>query len=238
MSEQAQPAVGADLPRAKEPFHFSSRLNLTVLTGRSARDLAELLEFLKVAPGSVIYHHTHRFLQQHQFLSPEPPNDFAFWVTNTLQEDVLGERLAAIDIIQYPTIRSLQEKLVQAIEKYLDTNPGLRTAPPGEEFNFMRSITFILPTPYTADTLASFADSLDKVSIHSLYFHMFEARLRLGRQTNDFSLWLDDSLGEKNLAKTIAALDPYTHTLEGLRKTIIRLAQKRLKEIEYAHAPT
>jgi hypothetical protein len=31
---------------------------------------------------------------QHQKLSPEPPNDFAHWVTTALQEDELGERLA------------------------------------------------------------------------------------------------------------------------------------------------
>ena len=38
---------------------------------------------------------------QHQYLSPEPPNDFAYWVSNVLQEDRLGEQLAAIDLIQF-----------------------------------------------------------------------------------------------------------------------------------------
>lgn len=227
-----------DLPKAKEPFIFNSRLNLTTLTGRSARDLAELLENLKVVPSSVIYNHTHRFLQQHTFLSPEPPNDFAFWITNTLQEDILGEKLAAIDIIRYPTLRSLQEKLVETLDEYLDEHPdNLRTAPPGEEFYFMSSITFILPTPYRAENLAEFVLALNKVSVHSLYFHMFESRLRIGKPSNDFSLWLDEALGEKELAAAISALDPYTHTLEGLRQTVIRLIQRRLRSTEYANAP-
>lgn len=227
--------IDVELPRAKEPFNFTSRLNLTVLTGRQARDLAELLENIKIAPGSVIYHHTHRFIQQHQTLSPEPPNDFAFWVTNVLQENILGERLAAIDVIQFPTIRSLQRKLITTIEDYLNHNPDLRAAPPGEEFNFMRSITFVLPTPYCARNLAEFADALSKISVHSMYFHIFESRLRLGKVSNDFSLWLESSLGEDKLARKIATMDPYTSTLEGLRQNILRMIKKRIEELRHAY---
>src|SRR6185369_4041255 len=80
---------------AGTPFRFWTRLTLTTITGRRARDLAELAEHLRTVPGSVVFNHTHHFLVQHQSLSPEPPNDFAFWVTNVLQEDQLGERLAA-----------------------------------------------------------------------------------------------------------------------------------------------
>jgi hypothetical protein len=217
-----------ELPKAKERFCFVNRLNLTVLTGRHARDLAELLENIKTVPGSVIYHHTHRFIQQHQLLYPSAPNDFAFWVTNILQENILGEQLAAIDVVQFSTIRALQDKIVATIESYLDKNPAIRTAPAGEEFNFMRSITFLLPTDYSANDLQEFYNVLEKISVDSLYFHMFEARLRLGKIANDFSLWLESSLNEKQLANAIAALDPYTHTLEGLRRAVRRLVYKRL----------
>src|SRR5262249_61438996 len=87
-----------DVPSAMAatPFRFWTRLTLTRLTGRRAADLAELTEHLRTVPASVIFHHTHHFLVHHQHLSPEPPNDLAFWVTNVLQEDPLGERLAAI----------------------------------------------------------------------------------------------------------------------------------------------
>jgi hypothetical protein len=229
-------AAVMNLPKAKEAFLFTSRLNLTVLTGKQARDLPEFLENLKSASGAIIYHHTHHFIQQHQFLSPEPPNDFAYWVTNVLQEDILGEKLAALNVIQYPTITSLKEKIVATIENYLNEHPDFRAAPPGEEFNFMRSITFFIPTPYKANDLQEFLDSIQKISVHSLYFHMFEARLRLGRESNDFSSWLENSLGEHRLAQTIANLDPYTHTLEGLRRTLSRIISKRLEELRHAHA--
>ena len=215
--------------RPPKPFHFESSLDLTLLTNRRARDLAELLEHLRVVPGSVIYFHTHRFLAQHQYLSPEPPNDFAYWVTNVLQEDRLGEQLAAIDIIQFRTIRALRERIIAVIEAYLNERRQLRVAPEGEEFHFRESVSFVVPTTHVARTLSEFADCLEQVGFGSLSFHFFSARLRLERGEDDFSEWCR-SLGEHELAKAIARLDPYTYTLDGLRKEVVRLVRRRLKE--------
>src|SRR3989338_662497 len=93
--------------RAEKPFVFFTRLSLTFLTGRRARNLRELLEGVIAAPESVIYHHTHRFLWQHQPLVRKPPNDFAYWATHRLQDEVLGEKLAAIDTVRFNSINAL-----------------------------------------------------------------------------------------------------------------------------------
>jgi len=61
------------------------------------------------------------------------------------------------------------------------------------------------------------------VSLDSIYFHMFEARLRLERPSNDFSNWIAISLGEEELAVNVARIDPYTHTGEGIRATILKI---------------
>ncbi|HVO26343.1 MAG TPA: DUF5752 family protein [Candidatus Margulisiibacteriota bacterium] len=213
-----------------QPFHFMSGLDLTLLTNRRACDLAELLEHLRVVPGSVIYYHTHHFLVQHQYLSPEPPNDFAYWVTNVLQEDRLGEQLAAIDLIQFRTIRALREHLIAVIETYLDERRQLRVAPDGEEFHFRESVSFIVPTNHVARDLTEFADCVERIGFGSLSFHFFSARLRLERGEDDFSEWCR-SLGEHALAKAIARLDPYTYTMDGLRKEVVRLVRRRLREM-------
>ncbi|MEE9590909.1 MAG: DUF5752 family protein, partial [Thermodesulfobacteriota bacterium] len=65
------------LKRASQPFRFCTRLNLVELTGKRAGNTAELLKRIEEVEDAVIYHHTHRFLQQYLYLSPEPPNDFA-----------------------------------------------------------------------------------------------------------------------------------------------------------------
>lgn len=213
---------------ARDPFRFYTRLTLTRLTGRRASDLAEMLEHLRKAPGSVIFHHTHHFLVQHQHLSPEPPNDFAFWVTNVLQEDRLGERLAAIDTVQFPSLRELRERTIAVIEDYLATRGELRTAPPGEEFHFMDAVSFTLPTHHQARTLAEFAAGLREAGYATIAYHLFEARLRVGADDNDFSRWLEQELDERELAAAIRRLDPYTHTMEGLRQRLLGLIAPRL----------
>ncbi|MFA5094139.1 MAG: DUF5752 family protein [Candidatus Omnitrophota bacterium] len=216
--------------KAKEPFVFYTRMHLTELTGLRASTLSQLLQLVKEVNGSCIYHHTHRFLQQHQHLSPEPPNDFAYWVTEVLGEDELGEKLASIDVIQFNTIRSLREKIAEAIESYLAENPmaKVRFSKENEEFHFMKSISFVMPTKYVAHDLNDFVEILGKITIDSIYYHIFESRLRLEKNANDFSNWFLTSLGDDRLAAEISKLDPYTFTLEGLRNRVIRIVKIRI----------
>ncbi len=205
-----------------KPFRFYTRLNLVELLGRQAKNVSELLEGLRQVPGSSIYYHTHRFLQQHHYLSPEPPNDFAFWTTNALSLDSLGERLASVDTVKFRSIRGLKEKFLEILESYTrEQNFRPTDCQEGEEFHFMACRTFILPTPYEARNVKEFCDILQKVSINSIYFHIFEARMRLERGENDFSFWLE-GIGQKKLAEDISRLDPYTMTMEGLRKKLIQ----------------
>jgi len=215
---------------AKTPFRFSTRLHLSELTGLKAANIMELLDHIKTVSGSCIYHHTHRFLQQHQYLSPEPPNDFAYWVDNMLGESVLGENLASIDVISYPNIRSLRDKIVSVIEEYISFNPEvkLKFAAKADEFHFIKSVSFVVCTPYEANNLWDFIEILEKITINSIYYHVFESRLRLEKETSDFSNWIENSIADKELADKISKIDPYTYTLEDLRRIIIEIIKKRI----------
>lgn len=224
----------ANLNRANKPFRFYTRLHLQEITGLKAATLKEMLDILKKVPGAVIYHHTHHFLQQHQYLSPEPPNDFAYWVGNILGERQLAEELASIDTLRFNTVRLLREKIISTIKAHLKKYKRSRSALAGQEFYFIKSISFILPLPYQVWTLKEFVKILENISIHSLYFHIFEARLRLGKEKNDFSNWIETNLADKKLAQDIARLDPYTHTMEGLRQSLAGLIQKRINKIKDA----
>ena len=221
----------AELARAREPSRFYTRLHLTELTGLRAAGLVQLVRLLKSVPGGSIYYHTHRFLQQHQYLSPEPPNDFAYWVREILGEEELGERLASIDIIQYSTIRSLREKIIATIEEYLDEHPEAKMRFPreGGELHFKKSVSFILPTEHVSYDLREFVDILKRITIDSIYFHIFEAKLRLEKGTNDFSNWIENSIGDKTLALSIARLDPYVYTMEDLRRTITAMIEREIR---------
>ncbi|MFH0913704.1 MAG: DUF5752 family protein [Chloroflexota bacterium] len=221
---------GRPLRKAKSPFRFSSRTQLTELTGLKARNLEELVNVLKKVPDAVIYYHTHHFLEEHHYLTPEPSNDFALWVSDALGDEVLGERLASVDTFGFPALGALRDRVVAIIEEHQATaKHDHREAMPGREFHFLKSVSAVFPTPYLAHDLRELVEALRQVSLGSLYFHIFESRLRLGRGMNDFSIWLKDSLEEAELADEIGRLDPYTYTLGGLRSALIPLIEKRIK---------
>ena len=92
-----------------------------------------------------------------------------------------------------------------------------------------------MPSGIVAQDIHDFFAKLPRVSNASLYFHFFEARLRLEKQTNDFSEWLG-YCGATELAKAIDKLNPYLMTMEELREEIIRLGN--LEEVEYGRYTT
>ena len=207
------------------PFYFTTKHDQTLLLGRRARNASELAEGISDVPAMSVYYHTHRYLEQHHYLSPEPPNDFAYWVTNVLNDDLLGEQLSSIDVIQCQTIEEIRERLLTVLDHYLSGAKHLVDSVQGEEFHFMSCRTFTLPTPFSASSLAEFCEMLGKVSVSSLYYHMFDARLRPELGRNDFTIWFRDN-GYAELAEAVQNLDPYTFTLEGLRNAIIKLVRK------------
>lgn len=218
--------------KARNHFQFKTKLELRELTGLKAGSIKDLLEMIRHVPDSVIYYHTHRFLQQHQFLNPSPPNDFSYWVSEMMGLDFLGEELASINTHELNSLEEIREKFIVILENFLARKLRQRIAVAGEEFHFIKSISFVFSTSWVADDLVSFKECLEQVSIDSFYFHLFEAKLRLKLGGNDFSNWLRENLSEDCLAEKIARLDPYSFTMEALRRKIIRLVSDRIRENE------
>jgi hypothetical protein len=206
-------------------FHFMTQYSLVELLGLKATNPSQLLAGIRSVPVSSIYYHTHRFLQLHNYLSPEPPNDFAFWLKDILHLEELGEAFLSIDTISFNNLEDLRSKFVEILGDYFLTDGNIVDCPKGYEFYFMGCQTFVLPTPYIANNIKEFSEILSKISVNSLYFHIFEARMRLGIPENDFSVWLR-GVGQDDLAKEISKLDPYNITLENLRKKIMNMVTK------------
>jgi hypothetical protein len=206
-----------------EPFVFQTENRLVTLTGRKARNLNELLDHIIRVPGSSIFYHTHHQYLSHHFEKPVFHNDFAAWSSTALLEERLSEKLVAIDLLAFGSIRQLREAIIEIIEKYITEIGGrVRDCLPGYEFHFCESKSFIMPSGVVAEDIPDFFAKLPKVTNASLYFHFFEARLRLEKPTNDFSTWLSYR-GAPRLAEAIDGLNPYRMTLEELREAIILL---------------
>lgn len=136
------------------PFRFYTSLPLIELTGKSAKNLIELLEIIKTIDGSSIFYHTHHYVRRHLFLSNEYPSDFAYWTAELLQEKELGEKLALLDIREFGSIHALREELIRIITEYLTQDRPLKVVSPGLEFHFSRTMSLVMPLECHAGTLA------------------------------------------------------------------------------------
>ncbi len=208
-----------------EPFAFQTERHLVVLTGRKAKTLAELLDHLHKVSGSSIFYHTHYLFLTHNFGKPRFHNEFANWASQALQEEGLAERLTAIDLLAMTSIHDLRTAIITAVEKYQDSGRRLRECPPGNEFHFCEAKSFVSHTGLVARDARELFEMVGHATDASLYFHFFQARLRLERPTNDFSAWLQNH-GEPRLAQSIDRLNPYDVTLAELREQIVRIGRR------------
>ena len=140
----------------------------------------------------------------------------------------MAERLAAIDIREFTSISSLRERIVHLLETYLQKNPRAATRTAMEPFYIMASDLVVVPTPYVARNLEEFANGLRKVTIHAIYYHFIDARLRLKLNTNDFSAWLEQEMEMGQAADKLNRIDIYTSTLEGVRRSILKVIEAEM----------
>ena len=210
---------------ARAPFYFNSAAHLTRIGREKAMNLRELLEGIRSCPDSSIFQHTFQTLREHHFIREGFSNDFAHWAFASCNEVGLAERLSAIDIREFTSVEALRDRLIEIIDKYLQQNPRAGDRAGFEPFYFCASELVVIPTPYVARNLAEFTDALQQVSLHAIYYHFIDARLRLKLNNNDFSLWLENELDLGALADRINRIDIYTQTLQDVRRAILRIVE-------------
>lgn len=223
------PQLPTTRPRwARSPFYFNSASHLLRIGREKATTLQELLEAIRTCPESSIFQHTFQTLAEHHFIREGFSNDFSQWAFASCNEVGLAERLAALDVREFTSIAALRERLIHIIDTYLQKNLRAATRVAMEPFYLMASDLVVVPTPYVARNLEEFADGLRKVSIHSIYYHFIDARLRLKLNTNDFSVWLEHDLDLAQTADRLNRIDIYTNTLGGVRRNILNVIETEL----------
>ncbi len=218
----AQPPAAA-IRWARAPFYFNSAAHLLRIGREKVSSLSELLDALRTCPDDSIFQHTFQTLQEHHFIREGFTNDFAHWAFAACNEVGLAERLAGVDVREFTSITQLRNRLIEIVDDYLGRNPRARDRAALEPFYFCASALVVIPTPLVARNLVEFADGLQRVSIHAIYFHFIDARLRLKLNSNDFSVWLEDELDLGHVADRINHIDIYTSTLQDVRRKILRI---------------
>ena len=211
-----------------EQFEFKQCISILKSTGKKAKNLQKLRDVIAVVSEECIFHHTYQYFIKGHIL--EYTNDFAHWAGESLEERALSENLSNIDPYVFKTINDLRNELLNVMDYYIEKFPEPRQAMPGDEFYFNETVTLIFPIGIRAKNLAEFLTAIKYIDAGSIYYHFYEARIRLGSGIDDFSRWIEDAFGKKELVELIRAIDPFMHNLEGIREHITEAVEEEVRK--------
>lgn len=210
------------------PFEFKQCISILKATGKKAKNVHELRNLISTVSDDCIFHHTYQYFLKGHIL--EYTNDFAHWAGESLEERALSERLSNIDPYDFKDINNLRNELIEVIDDYLNVFPEPREAMPGDEFYFNETVTLIFPVGIRARNLAEFLTAMRYINTPTIYYHFYEARIRLGGGIDDFSRWIEDVFGKKELANRIRSIDPFMHKLEEIKQHIIEELEEEVRK--------
>jgi hypothetical protein len=211
-----------------QEFVFYSEASIGVWTGLRAASLRSLRTGIQKASGPSIFYHMHHSLLRRHVITSDHMNDFALWVWQHANQPALAEKLASVDTWEFTSVREVREKLLEHLGHYVGEMEVFLRVAERDEFQFIELRSLAFPTGMVATDLPSFRECLTHVGHGSLFYHLIEARLRLGRRSNDFSEWLSDSLKQDTLAEQINNLSPYAYNLWQLRSKMLELVEAKL----------
>ena len=214
---------------ATAPFVFIGCVEVRQALQRTAVDERELVDRLEEVPTGSIFYHTHGYFLRHRPITTSYGNDFAAWVAVQVRDQALSERLAVVNPFEFSSLEALREELITIVHDHVRQ---LRTVPrveAGDPFHFQQSYIVEVELGPPASSLAEFRDGLASVDASAIYFHMVEARARLGRRSGDFAEWIRTSLRLADLADRIERVDTYMTSLERVRARVLALVDTELE---------
>jgi hypothetical protein len=214
--------------QADTTFRFIGCSEIQEILGKQAADERQLAEILEEVPLDSVYYHTHSYFLRARFIERTYPNDFAQWAAQQVQDHVLAERLSVVDPFDFQSLEALREELISLIDDHLSGMTAVPRTGFGAPFYFNRSRILEVPTGVEVQTLREFRDAISDVDSSAIYYHVFEAHLRLQREENDFSAWFRSSLKLPDLADRMKALNPYLGSLERLRSNVLTMCDEQL----------
>ena len=215
---------------APAPFQFIGCVELRQALDHRARDERELLDRLEDVPAGSVFYHTHGYFLRHRPITTAYGNDFAAWAAVQVRDQVLAERLAIINPFEMASLEDLREELMSAVHDHLLRLSTVPRVEFGEVFHFQQSHIVEVPLGPAVSTLTEFRAGLAEVDASAIYFHMVEARARLGRRSGDFAEWIRTSLQLPALAEGIERIDSYMTSLERVRARVLALIDGALEE--------
>ncbi len=204
------------------PFRFLDAVRLTCPTGTSAATLRDFRAAVERVDRGVLHHHLRETPLRFTFTTFGYPNDFALWAAEALEDRALAERLAVLDPFHARDLEALRQRVLEVVDASLANDDGERPAPRGREFHFSSSVSVAFDLDREASTIGELRERLEQVPASSIYYHVYEARLRNPTGADDLSRWLE-AAGHAVAAARLHDLDIYLLSLEACRRVALEL---------------
>jgi hypothetical protein len=117
---------------------------------------------------------------------------------------------------------SINKKTNTSLNSNVSTSKILKTVPFEKGFHFFTESRGY--TGITATSIFEFEEKLKLVSAQSVEYHF---------RRHDFQKWISDTIGDVELATQIDRLN--TQLSENLRKALLKILRKRIREVEKLH---
>ncbi|MGD8617666.1 MAG: DUF5752 family protein [Gammaproteobacteria bacterium] len=214
-----------------QPFSVKDCTLVALATGRKARLLQEFRSELARVDTASIYHHFWGGLLIPRFEEREYNNDFAAWIRHGVHDEILAERLAALDPGRFPDLEALRSEILEQIDTRLDETELLFWTRPSRQFEFICSQIVVFDTGRRLEQPAELASAVPAMSTSSIFYHFIDARRRTADGDDDFRDWLT-GWGEEYapLREQLAGIDPYFGSLSELRDELTQLFATYLRD--------
>ena len=145
-------------------------------------------------------------------------------------DQILAENLGVVDPYQQASIGALREKLSDFIDERLWRLERIPWCRPGLELHLIQSRLVTYDTGERVSTAAALVESIERMSLRSLFYHVHQARRRSGGKSDDFSLWLEGIGVDAEVVRRLRAIDFYFLNLHQLREEILAVFGQTLMD--------
>jgi Family of unknown function (DUF5752) len=211
-------------------FVFLKARYIVELTGKKARSLKDFVEYLSLAEQSSIFYHIYHPLLDAHLVPYEYPNDFSFWIADSLQDKDLAEQIANIELPESGGLEFVRQTLLNKLDLAIRSGKS-HVVPESSQFSFVNCRFVVFPSGQKAKTLDELADSIAQASELSIFYHMVTSRLFKATRYDDFSEWIINNTTDNELAEEIQRVDPTTHVnVRSIQQEVLRIMVLYLKE--------
>lgn len=207
---------------ARIPFKFEAAYYPPRYAGIKAYSVDELIEGIKKVDELTIFYHIFHPLFSSHVVPEDMHNDFALWIREELHNLELAQLISDVEGKEPRTVEDVRNDLVKILG---ENKVGGRASKP---FYFVSCTPVIYDTGKVARTLGELIDNIALLPIRSIAYHFIFKRVMGYSTRNDFSLWIEENYGFKELADALSSIDPQTYTdEEKLREDLL----KRIEEV-------